>query len=229
MEIHFVTEPVARSRGRTSVKWAIDQLREKVAFGPGDIAFLDVADLNLAVGLTVPSPALRFVPAGNREVCYVALLAPGKHCRAVDAASGKKSKFDINVLNGAVVDYEGHATLDNGSTLRAIEIVPSRVSEPTRRDWRILKAFIAVRGAKHQCYRSLLEGLLPEAISRLPELANIQVLDCSRLCTLEPQLLKQDRYDIQAQDPTLDFSEEKLAQALAKFWVRERNPRHRAA
>ena len=59
-------------------------------------------------------------------------------------------------------------------------------------------------------------GLEPEFAAQVPELANARVIDCSRLGSLEPELLKQDREAVRSQEPTLDISGgEVWAQTLA--------------
>lgn len=228
MQLSLVTDAGMGPKALTTVAEALERLsRDPVGFRPGDQATFNVADLTLPNGRTVPSPAIIFSPSPVSELAFAALLAPAGHCWATDPASGKRETYDMHLLHAAIIDHEGRATLSNGATLRAIEVASSRIPEPSALDWQILKAFIAARGAEDQCYRSVIEGLAPNLAARVPHLAKIRRIDCSRLSELEPRLLKLDLYDVQQMDPSLQISEEKLAQTLAVFGIRIRKPRRR--
>jgi hypothetical protein len=224
MRMSFVTDSNVNPRERTKVAWALEQLILQDSLT--DQVELKVVDLELPTGRTVQSPALHAVH-GDRV--FVAMLAPATHCWATDISSGKREKHDVRSLDGAVIDRTGHATILAGSHLRAIEMIPCWLPNPSPLDWRIIHALIGARKAKKQCYRSVLEGIPPGHASQLPLFAKVRGIDCSRLSKLKPKLLKQYLHAVREQDPGLQISEEKLAQTLAMFGIRPRETRRRIA
>jgi hypothetical protein len=180
------------------------------------------------MGARRSAPGLVFTPSPVSEIAFAALLAPARYCWATDIVSGQRAKYDIHLLQGAVVGHEGDVALQNGETIRAVEVIPIRIPPPSKLDRKIVEALIAARGAKDQCYRSVFEGMAPEFAAQDPELAADRRIDCALLSRLPPQLLKQDRHAIRQSDPALKkFTKEKLAQTLAMFGIRGRKPRRR--
>jgi hypothetical protein len=229
MPTSFVTDSTLAPRARTSIAGALEQLRQcPFGFTTTDQATLSVIDLSLPNGRTVPSPALHFRSQHAPDHVFVAMLALATHCWATRTGLAQREKLEVRLLAGALVDSEGRATLGNGETIRAIEMIPSGIPNPSTLDWQILRALIAARGAKDQCYRSVTEGIPPRFAAQVPGLASIRCIDCSRLSILKPQLLKQDLDAVQRQDKVAgDITEEKLAQTLAMFGIRTRKPRRR--
>ena len=107
MRMNFVTDVGLGRNALTTVADALERLsQDPAAFRQTDHAILRVVDLTLPSGRTVPSPALIFTPPHN-DLAFAAMLAPATHCWATDSASGKREKYDMHVLDGAVVHYNG--------------------------------------------------------------------------------------------------------------------------
>lgn len=230
MKLSFVTGAV-RGRGALStVAEGLERLsRYPACFRPEDKATISVADLPMPSGRRIQSPTLLFTPASGGDLTFAAVLAPASHCRATDIASGKRTKYEMRLLHEAIVDNDGRATLRDGAILRAIEVIPDRIQNPSELDWQILATFIAARGAENWCYRDILDGLEPELRKQVPDLACHRRIDLTRVPELDARLLKRDVWEIRAQDPTLNVSKEKLAQTLAVFGIRERKIRRQAS
>ena len=138
-------------------------------------------------------------------------------------ASPQRQTFEIALLEGSEVYSDGSVLLKDGRRLRAVEVEPTRLHRPSALDERILWHVIALTESWH-CYRSIREGL-PEDLQR--QIPDLHALDYSRVRTIQSPLLKVVRGYIEQNDPQLRFSNQKIADALARCGVRvpRRRPR----
>jgi hypothetical protein len=226
MEMHFVNSSGASTRGRTKLAWALAELNAKPAcMSPSDHAVLRVIELALPAGTRAYSSSLQFEPPNSDHV-FAAMLPLATNCWVTSVgATPQRRQLPIASLHGARVQSDGRVELPDGTAVHEVEIIPSRQPHPNDLEWAILGALIEARGLKHQFTRVF--PLPPDVADQCSELAEVRWIDVSRLHSLEPRLLKQDRFDIKHIAPWLKFSEEKLAQTLAKFGVRVRRPRQR--
>jgi hypothetical protein len=133
---------------------------------------------------------------------------------------------DIFQLSGAVIRLDGSVILQNGTLLRAVEVIPALLpSELSELDWYILHKTIAFMKAELRIYRSYWEGLDVRFQTGLPDCRS---LDFSRLAGLDTPLLKQIKgYISDDKLVTRVPSEEKIASTLKKCGMRVPQPRPR--
>jgi hypothetical protein len=137
--------------------------------------------------------------------------------------SRSTKEFDIFRLTNAVVDADVNVVLEDGTRLRAVEVVPGQY-KPSVLDDRILKHVIAlVEGRESRrgpllrsCYRRIREGLPQQLQDGIPELA---ALDYSRVRELRVPYLKEIKSYAENNDPKLSISIQKIADALAVFGI----------
>jgi hypothetical protein len=155
--------------------------------------------------------------------CIVSLPTSSRF-RALSDTNSRHQLFEISLLDDAEVCADGSVQLADGSRLRAVEVIPTRLPyEPSDRDERILRHVISLTGSDH-CYRSIREGL-PEHLQ--PQVPDLRALDYSRVRTIQAPPLKVIKAYIEDHDPELRVSNQKIADALATFGVRVPRPRPR--
>jgi hypothetical protein len=116
--------------------------------------------------------------------------------------------------------------LSDGIRLHAVEVTPTLLPyEPSEREERILRQVISLTKSAY-CYRNFREDLPEHLQDQVPDL---WVLDYSRVRMIEAPLLKVIRGYIEDNDPELKVSNQKIADALAKFGVRVPRRRPRTA
>jgi hypothetical protein len=148
--------------------------------------------------------------------CIVSLPTSARF-RALSGTSSEHQDFEISRLDGAEVDADGSVRLANGTRLRAVEVVPTRMPyKPSQLDERILRHVISLTRASH-CYRSIREGLPEHLQDQVPDL---RALDYSRVRTIQAPRLKVIQGYIEDNDPECKPSIQKIADALAAFGVR---------
>jgi hypothetical protein len=155
--------------------------------------------------------------------CIVTLPTSARF-RARSATNSEHQEFEISRLDGADVASDGSVRLVNGTQLRTVEVVPTHLPyEPSELDRRILRHVISLTRSEH-CYRSIREGV-PEHLQH--QVPDVRALDFSRVLTIQAPPLKVIRGFIEEHDPDLKVSEQKIADALARFGVRvpRRRPR----
>jgi hypothetical protein len=144
-----------------------------------------------------------------------------------------KTKFEVEALDGATVDFRGAVTLPDGRRLRSVEIIPAQMPYGlSELDFKIIHLTLSmIDGAESRCYRDIRDSLPESARDALP---SRRLLDFSQLTegpgrpALAVPLLKQIRAKFGDTYPTLDLpSEQKISDALEKSGIRipERRPR----
>jgi hypothetical protein len=112
---------------------------------------------------------------GARRV-YRVFLPTSSQFRAVRLSDSRRANLEISRLNGAVADGVGNVTLEDGTAIRAVEVLPARLPyEPSELEWAIVHGALSVLKGRRRGYR-LLNGL--------------RFLDCSILSNLELPPLK---------------------------------------
>jgi hypothetical protein len=191
------------------------------------------------VGLDeVPRAQLRIgllrLPSGKRTALVNAIfpdlgcvvsLATSARFRGRTGSSSRHMELEISLLDGAEVCSDSSILLVDGTRLRAVEVVPTRLPyKPSKLDEQVLRHVISLTKADN-CYRSIREGL-PENLQ--DEVPDLRALDYSRVRTIQAPLLKVIRAFIEDHDPGLQVSTQKIADALATYGIRVPRPRQRA-
>jgi hypothetical protein len=155
--------------------------------------------------------------------CIVTLPTSARF-RGRSVRNSEHQEFDITRLDGADVASDGSVRLVDGTQVRAVEVVPTHLPyKPSELEERILRHVISLTRSEY-CYRSIREGLPEHLQLRVPD---VRALDYSRVRTVQAPPLKVIRAFIEDHDPDLKLSEQKIADALARFGVRvpRRRPR----
>jgi hypothetical protein len=213
----------ATRNGRRTVADGLDVLRKAASFADHNRAEVRIGPLELPSGDRVGLVDIWFeVPALNKV--YVVSLATSASFRGILDGTCQRAIFDISCLHGATIDGYGEVTLRDGSKLRAVEMIPTRLlRDPTKLDWRIVHHTLAIIKAEH-CYRSVWEDVPFPTATMVP----LRFLDCARLARFDLPSLKKLRHAIAQRDWTLrNLSEQKLTDALRKFGMRVPPPRPR--
>jgi hypothetical protein len=159
------------------------------------------------------------------ELGCIVSLPTSAQFRARSAQTSEYQEFEISRLDGAEVDSEASVLLADGIPLRAVEVLPTHLPyKPSELDERILRLVISLTGSEY-CYRSIREGL-PE--HRQHQVPDVRGLDYSRVRKIQAPPLKVIRGFIEDQHPDLKVSNQKIADALARFGIRVPRPRPRA-
>lgn len=214
----------ARTSRRT-IADALDVLRDARDFKDGDRAKIGIGLLKLPSGDVVGLVNLFFEIPPGEEVCIVSLPTSAEF-QGRRSGSPEGDRFDIARLDGAVADGRGGVRLNDGTMLRAVEVIPAYLpEEPSELDWRIVHHTISIIGAEERCYRRL-GAELPVPYRDM--VSDIRFLDCSRLSELKLPPLKEIAWKIAVRDPTLEkLSQQKIADALRRFGMRLPTPRPR--
>jgi hypothetical protein len=208
-----------RTRRRT-VADALDVVGRDLA--PSEVlrAHIEIAPLQLSGECTALVDVV-FPDLG----CRVSLPTSARF-RALSETGSRREEFEISRLDRAEVCPDGSVLLADGTRLRAVEVIPTYLPyRPSDLDERILRHVISLTESYH-CYRSIREGL-PEHLHHL--VPDVRALDYSRVPSIQVPPLKVIRGDIEDNDPRLKVSNQKIADALAKFGVRVPRRRPRAA
>ena len=158
-----------------------------------------------------------------------------EHFSAFENDKAAKTKFEMEVLDGATVDYSGAVTLPDGRRLRVVEILPAQMPyELSELDELIIHLTLSmIEGAQSRCYRDIREGLPESAREALPSLRLLDFYQNNEWRgrpALAVPLLKQIRAKFEDTYPTLEPpSEQKISTALAKAGIRIPDRRPRAA
>jgi len=157
--------------------------------------------------------------------CFVSLPASWWFT-ALSEKCSQRQRFEIPCLDDAKVGPDGSIVLTDGRRLRGVEMVPSHMPyamSPVEQG--ILWHVIALTES-YDCYRNLRDDLPPHLQAGIPEL---WVLDYGRLHIIPRCLLKVIKAHIEAHDPKLRVSTQKIADTLAKCGVRVPRPRPQRA
>jgi hypothetical protein len=202
---------------RRSIADAIDVLRDRGGFGDDDCAKIRIGLIRLPSDHVVGLVDVLFENRVEQKVYVVSL----RTCARIRASRGaaRRYLFEIDRLDGAVVDAAGNVRLGDGTQLRAVEVVPIHLPfHPTVHDWRIVHAAIAALRAEERCYRNLQKDLPRAEQGMVPDW---RAIDCSKLSGLELPPLKELALCIAEKDPTLgELSQQTIANALRRFGMR---------
>jgi hypothetical protein len=160
------------------------------------------------------------------ETVFVVGLPTSTNFKAIRAGSLRRELFGLALLDDALVSDDAGVVLRDGSKLRAVEIIPTRLlNDPCKLDWRIVHHTISIIGAEEHCYRSVRADVPSPLRDRVPD---VRFIDCSKLRGLSLPPLKELAYQIARRDWTLRrLSRQKIADSLRKFGIRlpDRRPR----
>jgi hypothetical protein len=208
-----------RTRRRT-VADAFEVVRQLLGIDEIPRAQIQLGPLRLPSGKLTALVDLVFPDLG----CRVSLPTSARF-RALTDASSQHRAFKISLLDQAEVCSDGSVLLADRSRLRAVEVIPTHLPyEVSELEERILQHVIARTNSYH-CYRSMREDVPEHFRDQIPD---IRVLDYSRVRTIQAPPLRAIRAYIQASDPELKVSSQKIADALAMFGVRIPRRRSRA-
>jgi hypothetical protein len=209
---------------RRTVADVLEVLRESAGFTDADRATINIGLLQLPSGDIVGLVQI-FFEAHDNEKVFIVSLPTSAQFQAKRPGSSQRELFEIERLDGAVVDGAGNISLTDGVTLRAVEVVPARLPlEPSELDWRIIHQAISVLGEEGRCYRNLANGLPAPFRDMVPA---SRVLDCSTLSDLPVGMLKEIAYAIAGTPGFENVSHQKISDALKKFGIRRPTPRPR--
>jgi hypothetical protein len=209
---------------RRTIADALEVLREVGDFKDHHRAEVRVGTLPLPSGHVVGLVDLHFDDR-SRENVFVVSLPSSTQFRAIRQGSSRHECFEISRLDGATVSAEARVLLADGTKVRAVEVIPTRLLyHPSKLDWRIVRHTISIIKAEKGCYRSLRQGLFPRPLRRM--VPNRRFLDCSKLAGLKiERSLKDITREIGRKDPTLRrLSPQKVSDALRKFGIRIPQP-----
>jgi len=204
---------------RRTIADALDVARQRLGLNeiaPGEIR---IVPLQLPSGECATVVIVVFADLG----CHVS-LPPAARFTALSGISSQPEIFEISALDHAEVCSDGSVLLVDGTRLRAVEVMPTRMPyELSKLEQRILHHVITLTDS-YYCYRSLREGLPEHLQHQVPDL---RALDYSRLHMIQAPPLKVIQAFIEDHDPELKVSNQKIADALAKCGVRvpRRRPR----
>jgi hypothetical protein len=206
---------------RFTVSDAIDALAKSAGFGDDDFAEIRVGEMHLPSRKVVGLPNVFFSSdvLGKTLVVSLSTSAQFKAKRQGGANARLSSIFE---LDGAKVGNNGCVRLLDGTVLRAVEVIPAKLPlKPSDLDWLIVHHVIWIIEAQDRCYRSLREHAKPKCLD-LPKdiVPEIRIIDCGALKGHEIPSLKYLAWQIGKKQPTLEVSDQKIADALLKFGMR---------
>jgi hypothetical protein len=204
---------------RRTVADAFEVVQQTLGVGEVARAQIVLGPFPLPWGGSTAAVALLFSDLG----CYVSLPASAGFSARSDTGSQRQA-FDIAVLAGAEACSDGSVLLNNGSRVRAVEVMPTHLRTPSALDDSILRHVMAL--TQSNCYRNMREDLPEHSQRGVPDL---YALDYGRVLTIKPPLLKVIQAYIKDHDPELRVSNQTIASALATWGIRVPTSRPRIA
>ncbi|WP_439923102.1 hypothetical protein [Nitrobacter sp. JJSN] len=213
---------------------AIEVLVASANFNERDRAKILSGPLRIPSGKIVWQVLVVFEGADGTEGHAVPFRA-AEQFSAFEHNKEARTKFEVQVLDGATVDFSGAVTLPDGRRLRAVEIIPAQMPyDLSDLDFKIIYLTLSmIKGAESRCYRNIRDGLPDSYRDALP---SQRLLDFSQLTegpgrpALAVPLLKQIRAKFEDTYPTFDLpSEQTISNSLAKAGIRIPDRRPRAA
>ena len=204
---------------RRTIADALAVLRTLPGFGEQSRAKVRIGALALNSRDVVGLVDIEFNGPLPEVVCLVSLTTAARF-HAIRGAAARREYFDIIRLDGATVDGAGTVTLADGTSLRAVGVIPANLPyEPSELGQRIIYNFVLMRGAEDRCFPSLRDRSPADIRYMVPE--HVRVLDCHTLSQLEPPLLKVLAGYLTEHDNALETpSPQTIADTLAMFRVR---------
>jgi hypothetical protein len=204
-------------RKRRTIADALEVLRTKANFEQNDVAKVWLGELRLPSKMSVTLVCVSF-DSKTHEKTFLVSLPTASSFRASLEGAPKSQEFEIDRLEGAMIDGRGHVRLSNGDQIRAVEIIPALLPyDITPLDWAIVRQTIAILGIEEQC-RYDPGGRLPEVEFNPFDYA----IDCSKLSGHRPPLRKtiQARIEDDKKTGFGTVSLQKIADTLRKFGMR---------
>ena len=169
-------------------------------------------------------------------------LQSGNMFRAIENLTGQRREYAADLLDGGMVSDDAVVTLQDGTTLRAVEIVPARLPyEFTPLDEKVIHAAISVAKIEGAVYRSFRHGLPEEDAKRIIDVggksvefgkfvSGLKFIDFGKLAQIEiqPLLLLNIKGEFEMLFPDEKSpSEQKISDtlALSGFWKPKRRPK----
>jgi hypothetical protein len=219
---------------RRTVADAVAVLQDYAGFSENDRAEIRIGGLRLPSAEVVGLVQIVF----DRPDCdksYLVSLPTSRLFRGRRLGTRQYDRFNIELLDDAVLDGGSNVRLTDGTLMCAVEVFPARLPlAPTALDWLIVYRTIRFVDAKEngfdpkeRCFR-----LLRNAINDLPidMIPNLFWIDCSRLTRLAIPSLDSIATYIASVEPTLrGVSQQKIADTLEKFGMRIPRPRAKLA
>jgi hypothetical protein len=127
---------------------------------------MHVGRMNLNAGKHLHLVVLDYKLSPSAESTFIPLQS-GNTFRAIEDITSQRREYPIEVLDGGTVSHDAVVTLQDGTTLRAVEIIPGRLPyQFTPLDEKIIHAAISVAQIEGSAYRSFREGLPEEDTKR---------------------------------------------------------------
>jgi len=199
---------------RRTVADAIEVLHKDAGFEGDDRAQIRVGRMRLPSGDIVSLTGVLFESAVHRKT-FIVWLPTAVRFRAILQDQPVIDQFDIGRLEEASLDEAGNVELHDGTSMRAVEIIPARLPyNISGLDCIIISLTISAIDAQDQCSYSS-EGLFSEHPDDDP---CIGFVDCSKLAGLPIPELKVIKGFIEDRAPGLgSLSEQKISDTLRKF------------
>ena len=200
---------------RRTIADAIDVLQKWVGFEGDDRAEVQLGGLRLPSGDVVSLSRVSLESAAYRKTFFVQLPTATKF-KAL--SKGELVIDDIGRLEGATLDEKGNVELQDGTSMRAVEIIPALLPyEVSALDRVIVALTIIQRDALDKCSYSSGRAFLdhPE------DDPCVGLIDCSKLAGLNVPELKVIKGCIADCAPEFAaVSEQKISDTLKKFGMR---------
>jgi hypothetical protein len=202
---------------RRTVADAIEVLHKDVGFEGDDRAQIRLGPMRLPSGDIVSLTGIFFESAVHQKT-FIVWLPTAVKFRAILQGQSVIDQFDIDRLQEATLDDAGNVELRDGTSMRAVEIIPARLPyKLSGLDCIIISLTISKIGAQDKCSYST-EGLFSEHPDDDPY---IGFIDCSKLAGLRvPELKVIKGYIEDRKSELATLSEQTISNALRKFGMR---------
>ena len=231
----FVRLAEDKRTSRRSISDVLEVLTSRAAFGSTDHAVLAVGPMKLPSGQGVGLVQILFATPIKTYIVSLP-TATGFNAVCSGSRSSRPEKFDIFLLDGATINYDGQVQLKGGVRLRAVTVIRAQFAlKPTELDWRIVYATVMAIGAEKRCYRRPTDRTPRRLRCRRKQsrrhllrkcLGDQLFLDCRALRGLRIPSLKRLIHRLISLNPGFaNISDQKIANTLRMFGIRI--PTHR--
>lgn len=232
------------SRKPTTVAEAIHIVEQKHGLSQRAKIVMHVGRMTLNAGKHFHLVVLEYKRSLSDNSAVIPLRS-GNVFRAIENVSDKRREYPVQLLDGSMVSHDAIVTLQDDTTLRAVEIVPVRLPyEFTPLDEKIIHAAISAAKIEGDVYRSFRQGLPEEDAKRTMVkgaeffefiefgefIDGFKFIDFGKLAEVEkPRLkLKHVQREFIKLFPTAEIpSEQKISDTLALvgLWNPKRRPK----
>lgn len=225
----------------TTIAEAIHTVEKKHVLSQRANIVMHVGRMNLNAGKHLHLVVLDYKPSPSNESTFIPLQS-GNTFRAIEDLTGQRREYPIELLDGGLVSHDAVVTLQDGTTLRAVEVVRGRLPYKfTPMDEKIIHAAISVAKIESAVYRSFRQGLPEEDAKRIMAVGDeliefgefidgFKFIDFSKLAQVEKPVLL--LLNIKGKFEELfplekSPSEQKISNTLASagFWKPKRRPK----